>query len=48
MADEKPVDYKNGWIRNELRNIQLTIEQYIEWISLDIVNIKYDIILGIL
>ena len=40
------MDHEDGWIRNELRDVQLTIEQYTERISLDIVNIKYDIILG--
>ena len=47
MADGKPVDHEDGWIRNELRDVQLTIGQHTEQISLDIVNIKYDIILGI-
>ena len=46
MADGKPVDHEDRWIRNELRDVQLTIEQHTERISLDIVNIKYDIILG--
>ena len=46
IADGKPINHDDGWIRNELRDIQLTIGQYTEWISLDIVNIKYDIILG--
>ena len=46
MADGKPVDHDNRWIRNELRDIQLTIGQHTERISLDIVNTKYDIILG--
>ena len=48
MADGKPVDHEDGWIRNELRDVQLTIGQYTKRILLDIVNIKYDIILGIL
>ena len=46
MADGKPVDHEDGWIRNELQDIQLIIGQHTERISLDIVNIKYDIILG--
>ena len=48
MADGKPVDHKDGWIRNELWDVQLTIGQHTKWILLDIVNIKYDIILGML
>ena len=48
IADEKPVDHKNGQIRNELQNIQLIIGQHTKRISLDIVNIKYDIILSML
>ena len=47
MADGKPVDHDNGQIWNELRDIQLTIGQHTERISLDIVNIKYNIILSI-
>ena len=46
MADGKPVDHEDGWIRNELQDVQLTIGQHTERISLDIVNIKYDMILG--
>ena len=48
MADGKPVDHEDGWIRNELQDIQLTIGQHTERISLNIVNIKYNIILGML
>ena len=46
MADGKPVDQDGGWIRNELRDVQLTLGQHTERLTLDIVNIKYDIILG--
>ena len=46
MADGKPVDHEDGWIRNELQDVQLTIGQHTERISLNIVNIKYDMILS--
>ena len=46
MADGSPVEHDDGWIRKELQNVTLTIEEHQEIITLDIVNIKYDIILG--
>ena len=46
MADGSPVDHGGGWIREELRDLQLKMQQHEETISLDIVNIKYDLILG--
>ena len=48
MADCSPVEHDDGWIRKELHEVQLTIAQHQEIISLDIVNIKYDIILGMI
>ena len=47
MADGTPVDHDEGWIRQELFRVNLSIQSHEETISLDIVNIKYDIILGI-
>ena len=46
MADGSLVEHGDGWIRQELRNAQLTIGQHKEEMSLDIVNIKYDVVLG--
>ena len=46
MADGSPVEHGDGWIRQELRNARLSIGQHKERISLDSVNIKYDIVLG--
>ncbi len=47
MADGTPVDYNNGWIGEELSEVCLDINGHCEKITLDIVNIKYDIVLGI-
>ena len=46
MADGSPVEHDNGWIRKELRNMTLRIGQHEEQITLDLVNIRYDVILG--
>ena len=46
MADGTPADYDDGWIRKELRNVRLSINNHEETTTLDIVKIKYDIILG--
>lgn len=46
MADETPVDYDAGWIRKELRGVELCILGHKEKLSLDIVNLRYDIVLG--
>jgi hypothetical protein len=46
MADGTPVAHDDGWIRKELRNVTLQIQEHTETTTLDIVNIKYDIVLG--
>ena len=46
IADGTPVEYGGGWIRREIRDVRLEIEDYTEQIDLDIALIKYDIILG--
>lgn len=46
MADGTPVDHNRGWVSHELRNVELNIVGHKESISLDITNIKYDIVLG--
>ena len=46
MADGTPVNHDGGWIRQELCKVDLVIQEHKETLSLDIVNIKYDIILG--
>ena len=46
MADGSPTDYGGGWIREELHGIRLRIGHHEERINLDIVSIKYDILLG--
>jgi hypothetical protein len=48
LADGKLISYGDGWIREELANVCLKIENhYEELIELDIIDIKYDIVLGI-
>ena len=46
MADGTPVNYGGGWINQELRNIELNIAGYLKRITLDIIMIKYNIMLG--
>ena len=46
MADGTPVDYEGGWIKKELREVELRIGTHDEKITLDIMSIKYDIVLG--
>ena len=46
MADGTPVDHDEGWVRKELRQVRLRIEDHEEVISLDIINLKYDIVFG--
>jgi RNase H-like domain found in reverse transcriptase/Reverse transcriptase (RNA-dependent DNA polymerase)/Integrase zinc binding domain/Chromo (CHRromatin Organisation MOdifier) domain/Retroviral aspartyl protease len=46
MADGTPVDHGDGWVRQELNGVELNIAGHRERISLDITNIRYDIILG--
>ncbi|SLM35926.1 gag-pol polyprotein [Lasallia pustulata] len=46
MADGSPVEHDNGWIRKEIRDITLKIGDHTEQITLDLVNIRYDVILG--
>ena len=47
MADSNLMKRDQGWVKRELRDIQLQIQGHKENIALDIVNIKYDVILGI-
>jgi Retroviral aspartyl protease len=46
MADGTPVEHGDGWIRQELRDVELDIAGHLERITLDITTIKYDIVLG--
>ena len=46
LADGTPTSYGDGWIRNELRAVSLDIQGHVESIDLDILPIKYDILLG--
>ena len=46
MADGSPLDQDDGWVKNEIHQAHLRIQNHHEQLSLDIVNIKYDIILG--
>ena len=46
IADGLPVEYEDGWIREEIYNVRLRIGHHEERISLDIITIKYDILLG--
>jgi hypothetical protein len=46
MADGTPVDYGDGKITQELRNIELNIAGHRERMTLDIIRIKYDVVLG--
>ncbi|KIV85053.1 hypothetical protein PV11_00789 [Exophiala sideris] len=46
LKDGTPVEYGGEWIRREIRDVRLEIEGHTEQIDLDIVSIKYDIILG--
>ena len=47
MADGSPVEYRDGWVQEELRELKLRISGHQETITLDITNIKYDLVLGI-
>jgi hypothetical protein len=47
MADGSPTEHGDGWVRTELKKVELRIETHTEEISLDITAIKYDIVLGI-
>jgi hypothetical protein len=47
IADGTPVNHGTGWIRQELRDVELDIAGHLEKITLDITIIKYDVILGI-
>ena len=46
MADGSPVDHDGGWVRKELQEVNLQIGNHHETVSLDITNLKYDIVLG--
>ena len=46
MADGTPVEYGDGYVRQHLRNVMLKISDHDEVLNLDIVQIKYDIVLG--
>ena len=46
MADSNLIKRDQGWVKKELWDIQLQIQGYKENIALDIVDIKYDVILG--
>ena len=46
MADSNLMKRDQGWVKRELRDIQLQIQGHKENIALDIVDIKYDVILG--
>ena len=46
MADGKPVDHEGGWIRNELKKVHFSLGGHKERLSLDIVKLKYDVVLG--
>lgn len=45
-ADGSPMGNDNGWIRKEMRQVPFTIGQHHETITLDMVSIKYDVVLG--
>jgi hypothetical protein len=47
MADGTPISYADGWIRNELRAVSLDIQGHVESIDLDIMQTKYDVVLGL-
>lgn len=46
MADGSPIDNGDGWIRREIRNVELTIDRHREQVTLDVAPIKYDVVLG--
>jgi hypothetical protein len=46
MADGTPLGHDDGWVRKELRDVTLDIKGHSEQIVLDVVGIKYDVILG--
>ena len=46
MANGTPVNYRDRKITQELRNIELNIAGHLKRITLDIVRMKYDVILG--
>jgi Reverse transcriptase (RNA-dependent DNA polymerase)/Retroviral aspartyl protease len=46
MADGSPVAFNDGKVTDELYDVQLDIAGHQETLSLDITNLKYDIVLG--
>ena len=46
MADGSPTKDEDGWVREELRQVELNIHGHQEEITLDVTTIKYDMILG--
>ena len=48
MADGTLVNYEDKWIKKELRNVRLLIDIHEEEIILNIIKIKYDVILGMI
>ena len=47
IVDRTPVNHNKEWIRKELQRVRLRIEDHEEIISLDIMNLKYDVIFKI-
>ena len=46
MADGSPVQHEGGWITKYLREVRLKISDHDEVINLDVVQVKYDVVLG--
>ena len=46
LADGTPISHGNGWVRRELHNVRLKLNDHEESMNLDITDMKYDIVLG--